>query len=324
MSGMLVARVKAERADIVKRVARRIAYDTPAIADLPEEALERLARQVVAEELRDELKRAARLEKIDLAEERETFLQRVSRTQSTHTQRAYRTALDLLDAWSARKGISPLELTPAIADDWIADLKATGASPATVRLRVAGASAFMSWLERRHEHVRNPFRGTKERPASKAKRPEVPSDEEIALIAGEATPWLRAAIITMAQTGLRVGALPALKVNGANYATTTKGRDIEDTLPSQVKNEIGHAGLPARTPFEAKSAGSIADAFRYLVVKLHEAGRLKARYSVHDLRHAFAVRRYLECCDIYAVKTALHHAGVSVTERYLRSLGLRT
>ncbi len=49
---------------------------------------------------------------------------------------------------------------------------------------------------------------------------------------------------------------------------------------------------------------------------------LRARYSVHDLRHAFAVKLYQEGRDIYAVSKALGHAGVAVTERYLRSLNL--
>ena len=51
------------------------------------------------------------------------------------------------------------------------------------------------------------------------------------------------------------------------------------------------------------------------------AGRLDARYSVHDLRHAFAVRFYAGSGhDLYATKQALGHASVAVTERYLRSL----
>jgi site-specific recombinase XerD len=51
-------------------------------------------------------------------------------------------------------------------------------------------------------------------------------------------------------------------------------------------------------------------------------GKVRARYSVHDLRHAFAVWLYTETRDIYAVEKALGHANVSVTETYLRSLGL--
>jgi integrase len=56
--------------------------------------------------------------------------------------------------------------------------------------------------------------------------------------------------------------------------------------------------------------------------KLHAAGKLRERYSVHDLRHAFAVRLYEATHDVHQVEKALGHATVAVTETYLRSLGL--
>jgi site-specific recombinase XerD len=58
-----------------------------------------------------------------------------------------------------------------------------------------------------------------------------------------------------------------------------------------------------------------------LTEKLHTAGQLKARYSCHDLRHAFAVRLYEATHDVYQVEKTLGHANVSVTETYLRSIG---
>ena len=66
----------------------------------------------------------------------------------------------------------------------------------------------------------------------------------------------------------------------------------------------------------------ITDRFRRLAIRLHGACKLQARYSVHDLRHAFAVRLYETTRDVYQVEKALGHATVAVTETYLRSLGL--
>jgi site-specific recombinase XerD len=60
----------------------------------------------------------------------------------------------------------------------------------------------------------------------------------------------------------------------------------------------------------------------YLVGRLYAAGKLRAKYSVHDLRHAFAVGLYEQTKDIYRVEKALGHANIAVTEAYLRSLGL--
>ena len=89
-----------------------------------------------------------------------------------------------------------------------------------------------------------------------------------------------------------------------------------------MKKALARAELPARAPFEGVTVWHLADTFRYRVRRLHGEGKLKARYSVHDLRHAFARRLYLESKDIYRVSRALHHASVDLTARYLRSLGL--
>lgn len=309
---------------LVKRVARRVAKESPRLADLAPEELEKLARVVVAEELRDELKARVKLERIDYQAERDTFLSRASRTDSVHTALAYRSALSRLESWCKVQGFSPLELTPARADDWIESEKAGDRAPASVRLAIAAASAFWTWLERRHaELARNPFRGTKARPPRKTRRElAVPSDHEVRLLEAQASPELRAAIVFMAQGGLRVGALPSLSINGSRWTAESKGKELAGKIPEEAREAVKKAGLSLRRPFEGQSAQRIADRFRYLVEKLFKAGELRGRYSVHDLRHAFAVRLYQNTKDIYQVEKALHHASVGVTESYLRSLGL--
>jgi site-specific recombinase XerD len=93
-------------------------------------------------------------------------------------------------------------------------------------------------------------------------------------------------------------------------------------MPEEARRAIERAQLSLRCPFAGLTASQIADRFRYLAKGLQAAGKIRERYSVHDLRHAFAVRRYQETHDVYAVEKALGHASVAVTERYLRSLGL--
>ncbi len=322
--GMLVERAKDQTAERVKAVARRIAKDAPRLADLPEADLEKLARIVVAEGLKDDLKRAANLEKIDYQGERDTFIARSSRTDSPRTKDLYRRALERLEAWCSAQNISPLELTPALADDWIADLRVQGRAPATVNVDVAAASSFFTWLERRHSELRNPFRGTRARPPRKAKRPlAIPSDTEIQELEAAAYAELRVAIVVMAEMGLRVGALPSLSITGSKWTATTKGKEQSGTVPEEARAAILKAGLSLRRPFADLTATKILDRFRYLIKGLYEGKKLQARYSVHDLRHAFAVRLYTETHDIYRVSKALGHAGVGVTEGYLRSLGLQ-
>jgi len=331
MTGELVERAKGKAVERVKAAARRIATEAPHLADLPAADLDRLARAVVAEELKGELKQAADLERIDYPAERETFISRASRTGSARTRDLYGRALGRLEAWCSAQGISPLELTPARADDWIADLRGQGRAPATVNVDVAAASSFWTWLERRHTELRNPFRGTRARPPRKAARIlEVPGTKEIRRMEAAADPVLRAAIVLMAQGGLRVGALPSLSITGARWTATTKGKEQSGQLPAEARDALTRAGLSLRRPFEDLTATRLLDRFRYLSGKLYAAGKLQARYSVHDLRHAFAVRLYRATKgsgpkakgDIYQVKEALGHANVGVTETYLRSLGV--
>ena len=201
--------------------------------------------------------------------------------------------------------------------------QAAGGSPATVQLRIAAASSFWTWLERRHAELRNPFRGTRSRPPKKPRRPlAMPSDAEVRLLEAEAEPALAAAIVMMGQGGLRVGALPGMSITGNRWTSTTKGKEQGGRVPEEAREAVLRAGLPLRSPFAGLSAGAIADRFRRLVSKLHGAGKPQAHYSAHDLRHAFATRLYAQTQDIYRVQQALGHASVGVTEGYLRSIGL--
>ncbi|MGA2379957.1 MAG: tyrosine-type recombinase/integrase [Spirochaetia bacterium] len=323
MTGLLTDRAKAEREAKIRVVVSKLAHEVPELSDLDSATLEKVARIAMFEEVKGKLKKAAELERIPYQVERERFIARASRTGSERTRKLYAAALDRLETWCTRQGISPLELTPARADDWIEAEKAEGRAPATVRLAVSGASAFWTWLERRHSELHNPFRGTRARPMSRPRRKlAVPSDAEIELLEAAAKPELRAAIVIMAQAGLRVGGLPGLSINGTRWSTTSKGKDQGGKVPDEAREAITRAELPLRSPFKSTTTENVAKAFEYLAKKLHAEGKLRARYSVHDLRHAFAVRLYKSTHDVYKVEKALGHANVAVTEHYLVSLGI--
>lgn len=321
MTAELIERAEAEGEARVKVLARRIA-EVPELAALDAATQERIAKLVTIDELKGKMKAAADLERIDYPAERARFVSRASKTGSERTRALYDKALGRLEAWCAVQGFSPLELTPARADDWIEAEKAEGRASATVRLDVSGCSAFWTWLERRHAELRNPFRGTRARPAKKAARTlAVPSDLEVRELEAAAAPWLRAAIVLMGQGGLRVGGLHGLSVNGPRWTTVTKGKEQSGKVPEEARAAVMAAGLPLRSPFGDYATAKISKAFEYQARKLLTEGKIRARYSVHDLRHAFAVRHYRSGKDIYATSKALGHAGVSVTETYLRSLG---
>jgi site-specific recombinase XerD len=325
MTAEIVDRAKAAGREREKAIVKKLAHELPAFASLDAATQERIGKLVAIDEYKDIVKAAADLEKVDYRSERSRFLATkgynvARRSGSERTKVLYTVALGKLEAWCQVKGISPLELTPGLADDWIASERG---SANTVRLAVSGCSAFWTWLERRHDHLRgkNPFRGTKARPQRKAARKlEVPTDTEIDAILQAAEPWLPAAVSVMANIGLRVGGLQGLSITGSRWTTVSKGKDHGGAVPDSVRQAVTKAGLPLRSPFAEYGTRKISKAFDYRVKKRHPAGAVKALYSVHHLRHAFAVRLYRATRDIYSVKRALGHASVSVTEMYLRSL----
>jgi integrase len=227
--------------------------------------------------------------------------------------------------------LNPLELTPAQADDFIYFLRGevsekTGKanSPATVRLAAAAVSSFYTFLHRRHSAIENPFRGTKARPKETAVRSlAVPTAKEIKIILNELPEMEAAAAAVMAGLGLRAGALPTMEKRGERYRVTSKGKDFFIDLAPDMIKRIGAAGLDLKKPFSGRTANSIELKVSYHIKKLHQAGKLAAAYSCHDLRHFAAVREYSKDKDIKRVRDFLHHSSISITERYLRSIGLK-
>jgi site-specific recombinase XerD len=168
---------------------------------------------------------------VDYGAEKAVFLETAGRTKSPHTRRAYVSALERLEAFSERRDIPVLALKPAAADDWAYSLAAEGRASASVRRDLAAASSFFTFLERRHETMRNPFRGTKARPAQRSARAAAyPDADELGTILEALTPDGRAASAIMAYRGLRVGALPSLTIRAGRFTAQSKGKDISGEL----------------------------------------------------------------------------------------------
>jgi site-specific recombinase XerD len=257
---------------------------------------------------------------IDWQAEKAVFLDNAGRTGSPHTRKGYSAALSRLDAWAARQAVNPLELTPAQADDFIYSLR--GRAAASVRLDASAASSFYTWLERRHAGVKNPFRGTKARPAEKAVRATaIPEAGEVETILRELPADLAAAASVMAYRGLRAGALPTLSIAGGKYTGRSKGKDIKGTMPAAALERIKAAALPLRSPFAGILPNTLEKRIARATEKLFKAGKVKAAYSCHDLRHFYAITEYRKDNDLYRVQKLLGHASIAITARYLKGLG---
>lgn len=303
----------------IHELASTLARQSPELSDLSPRQLEAVAKAVVVDNLKNDLARRVELARIEYPAERRIFLKTAGRTRSTHTRKAYTAALDRLEAWTSTRGLAVLEMKPRDADDWAYAMSAEGRAPASVRRDLAAASSFFTWIERRHDSIRNPFRGSRARPENRPRKSvAVPPAEELAAILEALPPRIRAAAVVMATRGLRVGALPGLSIRGGRFITRSKGKDLAGELPAGALRAI--KGLGSK-PFADLSTDQISDSFRYATGKLFKAGALAARYSVHDLRHYFALNEYRAAPDLYRLRNLLGHASVQVTEHYLRGLG---
>ncbi|MDR0472839.1 MAG: site-specific integrase [Treponema sp.] len=276
---------------------------------------------------------AAEIGGIDYGAKKGTFL---SYARSAHTRRAYASALDRLEAWASRKEINPLELNAAKADQFIHDMKAGGKAAATTRRDIAAISAFYSFLERETDgRVKNPIRGKKQRPAKENKKDVIiPTPADYLTTIAELPDIERAIVITLAMRGLRAGALPGLELRG-KYHGKSKGKALTEnnapgiTLPKEALEAIHAAGLDFKKPFawttrqgKPNSANAIESRVNFQIEKLYTAGKIRAAYSCHDFRHYFAVREYEKNKDIFRLSKLLNHAGIQITQIYLRSLGI--
>jgi integrase len=125
----------------------------------------------------------------------------------------------------------------------------------------------------------------------------------------------------MAYRGLRCGALPTLSLAGPKYKGFSKGKDIKGTMPAEALAKIEAAALPPKEPFAGILPNTLEKRMARAIEKLHQAGKVKAAYSAHDLRHFYAVTEYRRDKDIHRVSKLLGHASIQVTENYLRGLG---
>ena len=320
----IAQRVTSTPAVSVQDMAMRIAREAPTLADLNSEQLEQIARLVITQRLTNELHTAANLAGIDYAAERETFLKNAGSTDSKHTHRSYRSAMTRLEAYTERAKLSPLELTPARADDFIYSLKGN-AAPASIRRDVAACSSFFTWLERRHEGIKNPFRGTKARPALKNKKElTIPKNTaEVKKIIAALPAYEAAAVSVMAYRGLRIGGLPEMEITGDRFKTRSKGKSISGALADNVLSAIKAANVSdKRRPFAGITQEALARRIEYHIGKLFQAGKIKAAYSCHDFRHFYAVTEYGKDKDIKRLQGLLFHSGIQITGRYLRDLGI--
>lgn len=289
---------------------------------ITEEQAELLIKQANYLNILDYMKEEQLIKQIDYETEKENFFKQCSKTKSNHTKRQYKNGLNKLEEYCSMNNKNILFIKAREADDFITEVNSSELSNLSIRALVSSCSSFFSFLERRYPFIKNPFRGTKTRPPVKnKKRLEVPTKKEIELIIKDISdPLIKMAIIFIMECGVRVGALPKLEIRNNKYYSYSKGKEISWKVTDKVIKELKKNNLTFNAPFKNKSSEVIRNIFYRSSKRLYEQGKIKAAYSIHDIRHYFAVTLYKQTRDIELIRKALNHSNIAITGLYLRSL----
>lgn len=289
---------------------------------ITEEQAELLIKQANYLNILDYMKEEQLIKQIDYETEKENFFKQCSKTKSNHTKRQYKNGLNKLEEYCRINNKNILFIKAREADDFITEVNSSELSNLSIRALVSSCSSFFSFLERRYPFIKNPFRGTKTRPPVKnKKRLEVPTKKEIELIIKDISdPLIKMAIIFIMECGVRVGALPKLEIKNNKYYSYSKGKEISWKVTDKAIKELKKNKLDIETPFKNKSSEVIRNIFYRSSKRLYVQGKIKAAYSIHDIRHYFAVTLYKKNRDIELIRKALNHSNIAITGIYLRSL----
>ncbi|ANN64609.1 integrase [Brachyspira hyodysenteriae] len=289
---------------------------------ISQEQAELLYKQANYLNILDYMKEEQLIKQIDYETEKENFFKQCSKTKSNHTKRQYKNGLNKLEEYCKINNKNILFIKAREADDFITEVNSSELSNLSVRALVSSCSSFFSFLERRYPFMKNPFRGTKTRPPVKnKKRLEVPTKKEIELIIKDiSNPLIKVAIIFIMECGVRVGALPKLEIRNNKYYSYSKGKEISWKVTDKVIKLLKQNNLSFNNPFKNKSSEVIRNIFYRSSKRLYNQGKIKAAYSIHDIRHYFAVTLYKQTKDIELIRQALNHSSIAITGIYLKSL----
>ena len=299
----------------------------PELAALPEAQREQIFKRAALNKLTGKAEKVLTIAGVDWQKEREDFL---NAYESPHTRRSYAISLTRYENWAEREGICPAAANYGNMQNYIISLKSENRAAASIRRDIAAVSAIFSFLEIRHEGIKNVVRGsTKKRPAEEPKKPpKVPTESEVKIIIDNAPPRLAAALSVMAYRGLRCGALAGMSAWGGRYETKSKGKTIRGTLPEKAVKAIENAGLSLKKPFDELITNNFEKQVEYHIKKLYKTGKLTRLdskgepiiFNCHSMRHFFSIQEYEKDRDIHRVKELLGHCNIAITDRYLRGI----
>lgn len=268
---------------------------------------------------------------------------RLERGRSEHTLRAYRGDLASLAEHAARLGCTQLDdLTLHVMRSWLARLRTSGKSRATLARRVSAARAFTAWAHRRGLMTTD-VGALLVVPLAGRKLPEVLRQSQaetlLAAVTDEAVEGAPVALRDLAvlellyATGMRVSELVGLDVDDLDGERRVvrvfgKGRR-ERTVPygKHAERAVDHWLRRGRPRLVTPTSGSAI----FLGVRGGRLGQRAVRTIVHDrlgavpdapdlgphgLRHTAATHVLEGGADLRSVQELLGHASLGTTQIY--------
>lgn len=250
---------------------------------------------------------------------------------SKYTKRSFSENLNYFIDWIGNKNI--LDVDAGMVDSYVIYLKKLEIlSDNTIRQRIAACSSFWKNLIRWDIVSKNYFLGAsipKKELAMKSSK-SVPTNIQLNKIENYLRNQIRnkkgkgyrkkisgakktlAALIIMRVTGIRVGALNSFSIDKCYYTAKSKGGSIFGNIPYSTVRQIKKLGFNIERPF--KNFNSFSKNFNKIIKELG------FEFSIHGIRHRFAINFYKKYKDPVRLQEALGHKSLRPTTAYLSSL----
>lgn len=306
---------------------------SPELHDLSEEQIKKLAKSLVIDNLKEQLKVEVKKATVDIENLKTRW---IATFNSDLTKKNYKHNVEVFLSWLNNKSI--IDVKPSDVDDYLLFLKNSAIKPGTIRFRIAAASSFYNYLLRNDIITNNYFIKVNGLPRITENLRRIPSKQDIEIIEAELMKELnaagrgsigkqRSARIMVVVLGiiknhaLRIGAFPSLTIdNQGRFIANSKADVVRGKLKFDCIELIKMFKLNQKQPFKDYNTTSLKKQFERFLGRLYRDGKIDHIYTPHDFRHFAAIRFYEQSLDIFASMKFLNHKHISTTQIYLKGL----
>jgi site-specific recombinase XerD len=265
---------------------------------------------------------------INLTYEIQQFISTCSKSNSQATRTNYERSINMFIDYMSNHDNDILHATTLDADNFITYLRGDNYSANSIHLFVSSLSCLYSYLHRHYDCVNNIFHRCKLPSKLNMKITTIPTNNELRKIINYVkrsdNSKLACLIEIMSLTGLRSGAFTNMTIyRNGKFNTITKGKQFngqfDKHIMTLIRNSFGSISRETR-PFIDINARNIQRLFIYYTKHLHDKCVINYAYSLHDLRHYYAVNTYKRTHDIVSISHQLNHSNIGITGNYLTAL----